>query len=402
MRILHFNVRYSEGGAAQVMMSLVRSQREDGHEVRVAYGYGPHGLRSAPGKADSSAFQIVSFAGFVGNWVATSLGKQCRRPLWRRQGEIVALLAWADIVHLHAIHSYYINEMWLLEQLHRLEKTVIWTLHDSWILTGRCAIPGVCAGWKSGCKPCENLSAYPPAWRDTADVGYVTKQSMVRLLAKHLTLVTLIPWMDRAVGRVFPQVPRNLILNGVKSRTKADTITAEHNHHGTRRSRVAVSAADLRDKGKINCGEIYLILAETKSDLVTIGRHSPFKGQNVSNFGYLRDRDEILGILSDVDAYLFLSKSDMAPLVILEALMVGTPVLAVASPSADELLTTDGGRALSSIKEMCEVITLGKSLALYGASTREQLRTRARALFSEEVMQKSYLDLYGQILPQVR
>ena len=68
-----------------------------------------------------------------------------------------------DIVHLHNIHGYYLN-LRIVRSLVKLGIPVVWTLHDGWPLTGRCAYLSGCDRWKNGCGHCPDLSYYPKTY----------------------------------------------------------------------------------------------------------------------------------------------------------------------------------------------------------------------------------------------
>jgi len=58
----------------------------------------------------------------------------------------------ADVVHYHQVHNQLISVL----DLPRLfaEKPSVWTLHDSWALTGHCVQPCGCEEWRVGCEFC--------------------------------------------------------------------------------------------------------------------------------------------------------------------------------------------------------------------------------------------------------
>lgn len=58
----------------------------------------------------------------------------------------------ADVVHWHLIHNGVISVLDLPRAFD--SKPAVWTLHDSWALTGHCIQPRDCDLWKSGCPDC--------------------------------------------------------------------------------------------------------------------------------------------------------------------------------------------------------------------------------------------------------
>lgn len=84
--------------------------------------------------------------------------------------------SWADVIHLHNVHGYYLPENVLAELL---KKPVVWTLHDYWLGTGRCAMPENCDGVERKCVPCPYPSRYPSMWFRKASQGKFCKESAV-------------------------------------------------------------------------------------------------------------------------------------------------------------------------------------------------------------------------------
>lgn len=93
---------------------------------------------------------------------------------WRRI--IAKYYAWADVVHLHNVHGYFMPEK-VLALL--LKKPVVWTLHDHWLGTGRCAVPGDCKGLENGCRPCPHPNRYPSSWVDHASAGKRYRDALI-------------------------------------------------------------------------------------------------------------------------------------------------------------------------------------------------------------------------------
>lgn len=60
------------------------------------------------------------------------------------------------VLHFHVLHSYWLNgghrDVLRKSQSAKADVTLVWTLHDHWSVTGRCAFTDGCEGWKSGCQ----------------------------------------------------------------------------------------------------------------------------------------------------------------------------------------------------------------------------------------------------------
>ena len=65
-----------------------------------------------------------------------------------------------DLVHIHSLCDNYLNIRILFTYLAKKNIPVIWTLHDNWPFTGRCA-QNRCTKWQEGCGNCPHKDYYP-------------------------------------------------------------------------------------------------------------------------------------------------------------------------------------------------------------------------------------------------
>lgn len=103
-----------------------------------------------------------------------------------------------DVINLHNVHGYYLNVPLLLDFLRSYGTPVVWTIHDFWPLTGRCAFPEAvgCEQWKAGCTSCPSLANYPRALIDRSRQHQAHKMQMFCQLPS-LQFVTMSQTMAR-------------------------------------------------------------------------------------------------------------------------------------------------------------------------------------------------------------
>jgi len=70
----------------------------------------------------------------------------------------------ADIVHIHMLHNSGLS-LYALRKIAK-EKRLVISMHDPWLLTGRCVHYFDCNKWKNGCNTCEHLDTYFPLKED--------------------------------------------------------------------------------------------------------------------------------------------------------------------------------------------------------------------------------------------
>ena len=71
-----------------------------------------------------------------------------------------------DIVHLHNLHSNFVNLNMLLKYLGKKDISTVITLHDCWFYTGKCChyLEDNCEKWKAICGNCPALKKHNNSW----------------------------------------------------------------------------------------------------------------------------------------------------------------------------------------------------------------------------------------------
>ncbi|MHA1344293.1 MAG: glycosyltransferase, partial [Promethearchaeota archaeon] len=166
------NTEFNRGGAAKIARTLYQAlKKRDGITSYFAYGRGK-GLEEE--KVYKFAFlPEIYFQGFLtritglqgyGSWFSI---KRLKDYIHRQK---------FDLIHLHNIHGYYLN-LNFIKFLERLDIPVVWTLHDGWSMTGRCAYWLDCEKWKVGCGNCPDLSSYPKTFIDSSSFMWKKKKN---------------------------------------------------------------------------------------------------------------------------------------------------------------------------------------------------------------------------------
>ena len=115
----------------------------------------------------------------------------------------------ADVVHFHQIHNSHFNLYNLFNEM--LYKPTVVTLHDPWLLTGRCVHPGKCNKWKNGCKNCQNLNTLFSFKKDNANSMWrmksLIKNSDIDLIVSSkfmLDMVKVNPYLKKMRVHLLP------------------------------------------------------------------------------------------------------------------------------------------------------------------------------------------------------
>ena len=405
MNIMQFNVRLAEGGAAGVALDLHQRACGAGYSSRFIYGYGKGGRKSASHdnfpNVQKHTPRLTSIANLIlfrffnrdpfGNL------NNLYRQVTRAKGPVV--------LHFHVMHSYWLNLEEMVSFCERVKAqkedvTFVWTLHDHWSITGRCAFLDGCEGWKTGCVKCPSLTNYPPVKVDRAHLLVDSKRQLLRqMLALGCQFISPSQHVADAFNQIYGAGRCKIINNGIDVATEAilaelPLIQACHD-----RPKVAIVAHDLRYDGKTNQKLVQALMAlNTDIELHTFGKFSPFNGPNVVNHGDMSDKKALMSELNDMDSLVFSSKVDNYPLILCEALSIGVPVIATQSEAADEVLRKVGGKTFPEAQVPMLVKLPKAELAqrVFGRDL-QAFKTLSRASYSGQKMLEEYVSFYQSL-----
>ena len=309
------------------------------------------------------------------------------------------------VLHFHVLHSYWLN----LEEVvsfcqkvkaHKPDITFVWTLHDHWSVTGRCAFTDGCEGWKTGCLQCPTLSNYPPVKIDKAHQQLPVKRQMFRaMLALGCQFISPSQHVADAFNSLYGAGRCRIINNGIDVATEAILAELPAMHEESGRPKIAVVAHDLRYDGKTSQQLVQAITAlGDKIELHTFGKFSPFAGDNVINHGFESDKRTLMSALNQMDGLVFSSRVDNYPLILCEALSIGVPVIATHSDAAQEVLAKSGGKTFSEA-EVLQLVQLKKSdiaQAVFDTSLAA-FSQRSRLAYSGQQMLEEYVSFYQNL-----
>lgn len=325
MNILHINTRYIGGGGAAAIANLLHNEinKQEGMSSRFLYGRGQ--------SDDENSVKIAyEFESYISAGFTRILGDSKNRKLSEKSKREIDN---ADIIHIHNLHGYYLDYESLIDYIVKKDKKVIWTLHDTWAFTGRCAFTFGCTKWKDSCGNCNNLSIYPTTNKDISDKIWNKKRNIVNKLNKNKTLfITPSKWLKGLVEQSFlKDFKVEVINNGVE---KSDYINVDKNilreefNIPKDKKVILFVASDPNDERK---GINYILNIIDKFDdnilFVSIGKRIDIKKENFLQLGYLSNRKEIYKIYRLSDLFLIPSLDDNFPTTVLEAFANGTPAI---------------------------------------------------------------------------
>lgn len=235
-----------------------------------------------------------------------------------------------DIIHLHNIHGYFLNIPIFLSFLVKFDKKNIWTFHDEFMYTGKCAYAQDCVKFQSQCQNCPLVKEYPKSsFFDWSKPMHSHKKRML-LRLNDLTIVTPSTWLANRVKSSFLRDYEIFVINnGIN--TDVFRPQANKSIRGKDDKLIILSLiAKLDDerKGHHWIPQIAEKISDLNVEFVIVG--SGFKRFNRENIKYIERTSnvtELVSLYQNADLFLILSEHENYPTVCLEASSVGIPVV---------------------------------------------------------------------------
>ena len=316
----------------------------------------------------------------------------------------------ADIVHLHGIHGGFFNYL-ALASLTK-SKPVVFTLRDMWCLTGHCAYSYDCERWKIGCGNCPYPDADPLIRRDATHIEWKLKEWVYS--RSKLVIVAPSKWLtEQAKLSLLKRFPIYHIPNGVDTEAyqPLDPIQCRSLLGIPRGKKILMfGAINLKDSRKGNdllikalqClpkslkAEIVLLVLGTKGEELAKDVHI----QSIE-LGFVNN-DRLKAICySATDLFIHPTRADNCPLMLLESMACGTPMVSfrvggvpdLGRPGITAYLAEPGNA-----KDLCK----GIIQLLEDEPLRYQMSKQCRAIslteYPVELEVQRYIELYHQLL----
>ncbi len=318
----------------------------------------------------------------------------------------------ADVVNLHWVGQGFLP----VQELPRLQKPVIWTLHDSGAFTGGCYIPYDCTNYTAMCGQCHHLGSQSA--RDLSRITWRRKQKHWRSL--DFCVVAPSRWLASCAARSslmadkrIEVIPNGLDLERFRPLDRAlarDALSLPQD-----RKLILISAAASRTDP--NKGYALLRAAlqhpccqglKKTTDLVVLGtsvRDTELDSIfNCHYLGYLHDDVSIVLAYCAADVFVLPSVQENLPNSIMEAMACGTPCVAFAAGGITDLIDAGANGYLAKPYDAAELArgiaaVLQSSIAI---PMREQARRKVEVEFDGRMIARRYAEIYRALLDDSR
>lgn len=241
-----------------------------------------------------------------------------------------------DLIHLHWVGNGFIN----INQIDKMNKPIVITLHDMWFMTGGCHVNLSCDKYLEHCNNCPLFNRKKIFTFDL--VSYIFNKKLKIFRRKNIYIIVLSSWMKEIVSKspIFSNCEITQIPNGIdiEKFKPYDKIFSRSVFNIKTKSKIllfgGISANSDYNKGyDLLCQTLRILkLKNVNIELIIFGNSDnsikDIEGFKTSHIGSLSD-DETLAILySAADVVLVPSRQESFSQVTLESISCGTPVVA--------------------------------------------------------------------------
>ena len=329
MRVLQVNAVYGVGSTGVIVEDIHKLSIEKGIESYVAYSTTnksevPNGYRIGNnlGKKIHALFSRIN-------------GKQgyFSRLSTRKFLKYIDKIK-PDIVHLHNLHSNYINLNMLLKYLAKKDIKTVVTLHDCWFYTGGCFhyTSADCYKWLGGCGNCSKKMADTPAYLFDCSKGILSDRKKYFSRIKNLTLTGVSQWiLDEARRGIFHKNNGVVIYNGVDTDVFCPTDSDLRKKYSCEDKFVILAPAN-KMLNPVNKTVFERVVESLDDNTVMWLLACPKDKQsdlpnNVVAIDFVTERKELVKLYSAADVMLNCTREESLSLLNVECMSCGTPVI---------------------------------------------------------------------------
>jgi glycosyltransferase involved in cell wall biosynthesis len=390
------------GGASQVAMDLVKVLKSSDHFVKHYRRDLEHGFTQDSscvyGKYEKFAkksFYKLKYFGFqeIIPWEYLHLKEEIKKHKF-------------DLIHFHDLTTAISPLTLILLSKHI---PVVWTLHDTSGFTGGCINPFGCEEFKNNCHPCPQKNNWP--FGGLFDLAFLFRNIKKRVHASEVTIVSPSEWLAKEAYKssivnkkinILPNpVDTQTFINIDKQKAKQDLFINPNEFTIL----LAAGTVTSETKGFQYALKILKTLNPKDFTLILVGKLNTDDIRIFKNFkyvasGFTTDKVEINKYFSAADTFLNCSLGDNFPLVILESLSSGTPVIGFNTGGIKEMIIQNETGYLSNTYEtepICNKLHSIMKTKEY-ESWSKNARNYAKEHCSEETFLQNHLNLYTQLI----
>lgn len=401
MKVMQINAVYGVGSTGVIVEDLHNLALENGIESYVSYS-----------TTNRSPDEIKN--GYV---IGKNLGKKIHAVLSRLGGKQAYFSSFAtkklikhienikpDIVHLHNLHSNFVNMIMLLKYLGKKDISTVVTLHDCWFYTGGCFhyTSAGCNKWKESCGNCPKKMQDTPALLKDNSAKILADRKKYFGRIKNLSVVGVSQWIaNEARKTLFNDRNVLAIYNGIDTEFFVPTPSDFRKKHGLEDKFLILAPANKWLK-PINKETFDMVSKNLPSDcvIVMLGCTEIQRAglpSNVLALDYIKDRDELRKVYSTCDVFVNCTREDSLSLINVEVQSCGTPVVTYRNTGAQETVDNKCGFSVENGNEKEFLDTIMKIKKQGKSEFTEACQKWAKDRFDRDDNYIKYINLYKEI-----
>lgn len=342
MKLLQINAVYGTGSTGKIVKDIHMLALKNNIESYIAY---------AQSNIENvvNGIQIGSFLDHKAHALFCRInGKQAYFSNWSTLRLLSQLdVIKPDIVHLHNLHSNYINLPKLLTYLAQNRIKTVITLHDCWFYTGGCFhyTNAGCLKWLDRCGRCPKKRQDTPAYFFDLSQKILSDRKMYFERVENLSVVGVSDWITEEAGKTFfSKAKRVTIKNGIDCDFFKQTESQFRKRYNIENKFVVLGMGN-KWCNPLNADAIEFFKMQYDSDVVlVIAGCSEIKKANwdgnILYLPYTQNQKDLRDIYSMADVFVNCTREESLSLVNIEAQACGTPVITYANTGVKE--TVDG------------------------------------------------------------
>jgi len=413
MKILHINTSDIQGGAARAAYRLHRSLLETGIDSKMLVQNKKSDdytvVSLVNNKFQKGLNLLIPFIDQIPVKFYKNKTKTLFSPAWIGSSNIINKINEInpDIVHLHWICGGMIK----IEDLVKINKPIVWSLHDNWAFTGGCHIKWECEKYKNSCGACPRLGSNKE--NDLSKWVWKRKKKTFSKM-DNLTIIGLSKWVMNVSkessllkDKKHINLPNPIDTNVFKPFNKEKSRELWNLPKDKKLILFgAISATSDINKGFKELSEALKILNLKNIEFVVFGSGKP---QNAPDFkfkthyvGHLHDDVSLVTLYSAVDVMIVPSLQENLSNAIMESLSCATPVVAFNVGGNSDMIGHKINGYLAKPFESQDLANGIEWILNLNEKEYNQLCKNAREKvlkeFDSKVVAKKYIELYEEIL----
>ncbi len=419
MKIVHINKSDTIGGASVAAMRLVKSQRKMGldssllvQEAQIKKDFITHTSHNSIKRKLNLYRLALEKLLFLPHETSPELRFAFSTANTGENIQKHPLIKQADILHLHWFNQGYLS-INSLKKLARLNKPIVWTLHDMWAFTGGCHYAGKCNLFMDECSNCpyikrrrENDLSNTIFYRkkrlyQKGKWHFVAPSQWMKNLADQSTLIRQfkVENIPNAIDTgIFKPAEKKQIRQELKLPTDRKIILFGAMNTSDRRKgmQYLMNALKILAKKSINSK---IALAVFGKSTVSFLKELPF---TTYDLGLINNETEMARIYQAADIFVIPSLEDNLPNTVVEAQASALPVVAFDTAGLSEMIHHEEDGYLANFLSV-EDLAAGIYWSLFEADYQRlshNSRINAEINYEEKDVALKHLQYYEDILKE--